>query len=198
MNYNFILINYYKEKDDNMNDKKAFDKMTNKQRNEFLLEKIEKNEILNEEEGKALERYLNTVDWDNNYKVKVEDENPEFKLGEEVNLLTSHYIKRKYLENFKFKNVESYNTLIKETLKNGDVYGIIDKDRFKEGDVAVLDVIKVYIAEEIKEYFEIVPKESNLIVKINVLFGIIKTAYIKEEKRLDKMIKREVLLWKRK
>ena len=181
-----------------MSDTISFDKMTDKQRNQFLLKKIEKRESLTEEEGKSLEKYLDKVDWDKSFKKIIDVENPEFEIGKEVDLLTAHYIKRKYLENFKFKNIESYNRLIKETLKKGDIYGIIDKEKFEEGNIAVLDIIKIYTVEEIKDYFEEIPKTTNLIVKVNVLFGKIKTAFAKEEKRLDKMMKKEVLLWKRK
>ncbi|CAK8934550.1 Head morphogenesis protein [Marinitoga phage MPV1] len=193
-----IIDKKNKKKDDNMSDRISFDKMTDKQRNQFLLKKIEKRESLTEEEGKSLEKYLNNVDWDKSFKKIIDVENPEFEIGKEVDLLTFHYVKRKYKDKYNFKSKSSYNDMVKDTLKSGDIYGIINSEQFKEGPVSVLNIVKIYSENEISKYIDDVPDSKNFVVIVNVLFGNIKSAFPKEDKSLKKKLKKWVLLWQRK
>ncbi|KLO24015.1 hypothetical protein X275_01040 [Marinitoga sp. 1197] len=181
-----------------MSDRILFDEMTDKQRNEFLLEKIKKKKNLTQEEGDALEKYLDKVDWDKSFKKVVDIENPEYKIGEKVDLLTYHYVKRRYKDKYNFKSKASYNEMVKDTLKFGNIYGIINAEQFKESRVAVLNIVKVYSEKEISKYIENMPNSKNFIVIVNVLFGNIKSAFPREDKSLKKKLKKWVLLWKRK
>ncbi|WGS65305.1 hypothetical protein [Marinitoga aeolica] len=159
----------------------------------IIKEKIQTKTLLTDIEAKRFREYTLNLKWWSK-KRKIDFDVPEksgFKKGDLVSNKEWYYLKRYFSDDVKFKNVDYFDKLLKDTIDEGNIYGIILDDKTK------IHYLRTFSQKELSQYIDNVDEfnSRNVVTIINIDYDDIVTIFLADEKRIKRLKRKWVKLW---